>query len=187
MDAFGTLPVVLVVFATIAFATIVLAGRGKTSDRGKRSQASPAVAENAQLDAKPLLNKSERVVFTALSALTDAAPRNHRVMVQVSVGEVLTVRRAGISKGDWWAQFNSLNSKRFDFLIADEDWNAVAAVEYQGRGHSRGNAEKRDNIKREACRKAGIPFIEIPADGLTPGQTADLKRLLGGPQALAAE
>ena len=36
------------------------------------------------------------------------------------------------------------------------------AVEYQGHGHYQNKAFMRDAVKREAVRKAGIEFLEIP-------------------------
>ena len=38
------------------------------------------------------------------------------------------------------------------------------AVEYQGHGHYQNRAFMRDAVKREAVRKAGVPFLEIPAE-----------------------
>ena len=57
----------------------------------------------------------------------------------------------------------AINSKRVDFLIVDKKGYAVIVIEYQGQGHYQDNAAKRDAVKREACRKAGVIFFRISA------------------------
>jgi hypothetical protein len=63
----------------------------------------------------------------------------------------------------------SINSKRADFMIFDEQADIVAVIEYQGSGHfgrskeSRARAIESDRIKRSALSDAGIPLLEVPA------------------------
>lgn len=84
-------------------------------------------------------------------------------MAQTSLGEILT------TKASFWGQeaadlaYRSINSKRADFVVIDRFGIAALAVEYQGGGHYQGTALLRDAVKREAFRKAGVAFLEIPA------------------------
>lgn len=107
--------------------------------------------------ARPLLNKSETHLFKILQ---DTTPDGFYVFAQVSYGEFLCCA----SHRKFW----TINAKRADFVICDSEFNAVAAIEYQGRGHfgkthkSRRNTKKRDNAKFRALREANIPMVEIP-------------------------
>ncbi len=180
------LPVFLLVFLVCIAVLLKVSGPSRKRKNKERSK-SVATGSDAKVVATPLLNASERKIFAALSGLIAESQGGFRLFAQVAIGEVLKIERAGISASEWTTFFNQINGKRVDFLVVDDAWAPVAAIEYQGRGHYRGDAEKRDAIKREACRKAGIPFIEIPADGLTPSQVAALKHLLGVPAQVAAE
>ena len=59
---------------------------------------------------------------------------------------------------------SSINSKRADFVIISKYGKPCVVVEYQGTGHYQANAAARDAVKKEACRKAGIHYVEISAD-----------------------
>lgn len=75
--------------------------------------------------------------------------------------------RAGLGEvldADSVEAFNTINAKRVDFLIVDQDMRPRHAVEYQGQGHHQGTAAARDAVKKEALRRAGIGYIEVFAD-----------------------
>jgi hypothetical protein len=116
-----------------------------------------------------LLNASERRVFIALEAMVAELGAGHRVMAQTSVGELLRPKAAS---GDWKLRkdaYASINSKRFDFAVVDADGMLALAVEYQGEGHHQEKAFMRDAVKREACRRAGVPFLEVEK-GMKPAE-----------------
>lgn len=112
---------------------------------------------------QPLLNKSEYQVLLIIEKAAREADAGFRVMAQTSLGEILT------TKASFWGQeaadlaYRSINSKRTDFVVIDRYGIAVLAGEYQGGGHYQGTALLRDAVKREAFRKAGVHFLEIPA------------------------
>lgn len=105
---------------------------------------------------KPLLNKSEIRLFKVLQQVT---PSGFHLYAQVSYGEFL---RCANNKKFW-----TINAKRADFVICDIEFNVVAVIEYQGRGHqgstskSQKNAKHRDSVKRNALIEVNIPMIEI--------------------------
>jgi hypothetical protein len=116
-----------------------------------------------------LLNASEKRVFLALEAMVAELGAGHRVMAQTSVGELLRPKAAS---GDWKLRkdaYASINSKRFDFAVVDADGMLALAVEYQGGGHHQEKAFMRDAVKREACRRAGVPFLEVEK-GMKPAE-----------------
>ena len=110
-----------------------------------------------------MLNKAEAKVFDTLDKAVIARNPNWQVMAQVSLGEFLSCRDKGA--------FFSVNSKRVDFALMDENCCVVHALEYQGSGHHMGkSAPARDAVKKEALRKAGIGYHEIVAGHTTPNE-----------------
>ena len=113
---------------------------------------------------RPLLNRSEYRILRILEEVSQDIPGGHRVMAQTSLGEVLAPQMASGSKAARDLAFRSINSKRLDFLVIDGYGMPVLAVEYQGHGHYNDRTFMHDAVKREAVRKAGIRFLEIPAE-----------------------
>ena len=144
-----------------------------------------AVAE-ASFETQPLLNKSEARLLPVIEDTLARIGRGHRVMAQTSLGEVLRPcndQSRAIKK----AAYASINSKRFDFAIIDRSNRLVAAIEYQGTGHYRDTSFIRDAVKREACRKAGVAFIEVPT-GTRPAEfRTQLQELLSPETCVGAE
>lgn len=112
--------------------------------------------------ARRLLNKPEYRILRILEKVTREIGGGHRVMAQVSLGEVIAPQSTLAS--DEALAFRSINSKRLDFLVIDRTGMPALAVEYQGHGHYQNGAFQRDAVKREAVRKAGIPWQEIAAE-----------------------
>lgn len=113
---------------------------------------------------KPLLNKSEARLLPVLEKLVRDLGENHRVMAQTAMGEILRPDTTTADKIACDRAFWAINAKRLDFVIIDRYGKAVAAFEYQGRGHDQNGAYLRDAVKAEACRKAGLPFAALPPD-----------------------
>ena len=120
----------------------------------------------SRVDFEPrgLLNRSEYGILRILEHITREIGGGHRVMAQTSLGEIISPKpRSGSDEARDLA-FRSINSKRLDFLVIDRVGMPALAVEYQGHGHYRNKAFMRDAVKREAVRKAGIQFLEVPAE-----------------------
>ena len=102
---------------------------------------------NAQYFKRPLMNRSEYKLFRKLEKHLEKFYKGQivRLFPQVAMGEFL-----GSENDD---AFRLVNAKRVDFVIVDSSGEAVIVIEYQ--------AVERDAIKREACRKAGIEFLEF--------------------------
>lgn len=110
--------------------------------------------------ARPVLNRSERMVWIAA---TSAAPRCHpgwRVWSQVSLGEVVATE--GRARADRDA-FAWVNRKRVDLLLVDQSGFPLMAIEYQGAGHYQGDWRERDGVKRAVLEAAGFPLVEVLA------------------------
>jgi hypothetical protein len=141
------LAVLAVVVGTALFSIVVARGRRK-----------PSTKNLPDFESVQLLNTQEQLLFHKLKTLV---PPNTHLLAQVSYGEFLKCSDFGKN--------NTMNQKRADFAVCDEEFKVLAAIEYQGSGHF-GNSntltkstKKRDDTKRASLAEAGIPLIEIPA------------------------
>lgn len=114
-----------------------------------------AIVAKSSYHKVPLMNKSEhRLFYLLLNYLKSHNLDSHFLLFsQVAMGEFI--------KAEQDEAYAKINHKRVDFLITDKQSNPIAVIEYQGHAHYQHNAAERDAIKREACRKANIAFIEI--------------------------
>lgn len=123
-----------------------------------------------------LLNKEEARLLPLLEAIAKNRGEGLRVMAQTSLGEV--IRPLSDDKQKWSRANASINSKRLDFAIVDR-WGMLAvAIEYQGSGHYHHDSFMRDAVKREALRKAGVPFVEIDKEASEDEVRAQVEKLL---------
>ena len=135
----------------------------------------PAEQLRLVMDAKfekcRLLSRSEaRVLYAAeRETSTAAADLNWRVMAQVSLGEVLSSPDA--------RAYSAINSKRVDVLIVSRRGDPILAVEYHGHGHYQGTAAARDAVKKEALRKAGVPYIAVTPESGTDDMAREIARI----------
>ncbi len=113
----------------------------------------------ARFEPKKIMNLEEYRTFQAVELEMQAIGGGHRVFAQTCLGEVL--------KTDGWAH-STINSKRVDILVVGPSGLPVLAVEYQGTGHYQADAAARDAVKKEALRRAGVSYLEVPA-----GETQD--------------
>jgi len=128
----------------------------------------------ADFQSRPLLNQPEAKVFKALDKAVVERNPQWQVMAQVSLGEFLSSKSR--------KAFFSVNSKRVDFALMDENCQVVHALEYQGTGHHLSdNTAARDAVKKEALRKAGIGYHEIVAGHTTAGELRALVEKLVSP------
>ena len=133
------------------------------SDLHDPAQQLHAIAR-VEFECTPLLNRQEARLLPLLEATARDVQSGHRVMAQTSLGELIRPKSGTATEDDRSAAFASINSKRLDFAIIDRAGRLAVAVEYQGSGHHQGTAFMRDAVKREAIRRAGIPFIEVEPD-----------------------
>ncbi len=118
-----------------------------------------------------LMNSSEYKLFRTIEEELVATGAGLRVFAQTSLGEVL--------KSDDDAAFRAINSKRVDILVIDRAGWPVLAVEFQGAGHYQGAAAARDAVKKEALRRAGVPYLEVTTNDSDDYVRDRLRALLG--------
>lgn len=137
--------------------------------RSDRSQLDDPIAQmecisNLEFQPRRLLDRSEYGILRILEKIAAEKSAGHRVMAQTSLGEVIALKAPYVSEQAHNLAFRSINSERLDFLIIDRLGIPVLAVEYQGHGRYRHQTLMRDPVKREAVRRAGIGYLEIPAE-----------------------
>jgi hypothetical protein len=115
----------------------------------------------------PLLNRSEARLLPALEAVVRKHGDGHRLMAQTCLGEILRPKGADLTDRQRDDAYFSVNAKRLDFAVFNRFGYLVVAIEYQGHAHYHATSFMRDAVKREALRKAGVPFLELEA-GITP-------------------
>ena len=111
-----------------------------------------------------IMNSSEFRVFQIAEDAVRSLDRGHRVMAQVSLGEVIEPKTPTDAKADWRRAHAAINSKRVDCAIIDRAGFLALVIEYQGAGHYRDTSFMRDAVKREALRKAKVAWLEIEAE-----------------------
>jgi len=124
-----------------------------------------AVSEYDGFIWKKIFNSEEAQVFYLVKAiLGESAFAGWHVHGQVCLGEIIKTDRvdAGSYKAD--RAYRSINSKRADMVVTDNDGIPVAIVEYNGGGHQGDDPEgtrKRALVKVIAAKKAGIKLVEL--------------------------
>lgn len=134
-----------------------------------------------------VMGGSEYRVYQDLQAVVAKAAKGHLLFPQVACGAFLQPAPTPKIPARAADARHVLNRKYVDFLLVDWRGMPCAVLEYQGADHYRANAYDRDQAKRIACHKAGIAFIEIPADGLMPAQRAAILQVMGCVHSVAAE
>ena len=108
---------------------------------------------------KAILNGEEREIFSVLLSLKNNKQLYYTICPQVAFSAFLR----NDEKVDWYLY----NRFYVDFLLVDKKTNKpFCVIEYYGLGHGKDDEEetqKRDVIKKEVCKKAGIGFIELKA------------------------
>lgn len=113
----------------------------------------------AKYTRRPLLNKSEQILFGQIQRILRTQGNHFSLHPQVSYGEFLS----SPSKAAFW----KINARRADMIICDRDFMVVAVIEYQGSGHwgqtkrDKARARGSDGLKRRSLRSSRIPLIEV--------------------------
>jgi hypothetical protein len=107
-----------------------------------------------------LVNNYEKLTHDKLAAACRA--ESARVCPKVRVKDALPIEQSGVSA----EYFRYSLQSHFDFVVADKDWNALFAVEFDGPLHDSLDAERRDLIKNELCHRFGLPLLRVNANHL---------------------
>jgi hypothetical protein len=193
----GNLPNLLAFLGIAAVAALLGAGKRRRRPRGRVAQArsgptnghigDPATQmiwiSQVGFEKVSLLNNEEARVLPVLEAAVRQFGQGHRVMAQVSLGEIIRPTATSGTTDARQNAYRSINSKRIDFGIFDRRGMLTAAIEYQGTGHYRDKTFMRDAVKREALRKAGVAYVEVRPGFVPDDLTAQIAPFLNAPAA----
>ena len=104
---------------------------------------------NTRFYKQDLLNKSERKLYWKLLK----SKKSYFVFAQISLGEIL--------RNDNKYHYKTIMCKRADFCVTDKNFNPIAVIEYNGKGHYSDTSNLRDSIKQTATQNAGLLFVAI--------------------------
>jgi hypothetical protein len=124
---------------------------------------------DARFMTKRLMSDNEAIVLGELEAIIADLGEPWRVMAQVGLSQILG------SNSD--EATLALDGQQVGLLVVGGDRNPIAAVEYQPLGQIRSDDAVRDAVKREALRRASIPYIEVRASDQPGDLRADLTAL----------
>ena len=152
---------VLLWIVTVLVLVMVALALARPRSRGRPDQVATVSHQAVSWRRRAVLNHNEGLVYESAQAVLEQMEPSWKVWPQVSLGE--EVETQGRTKADREA-YRWINSKRADFLVVDGRGWPLAVIEYQGRGHYRGNATERDAVKRTVLPRAGVRYIEVPAE-----------------------
>lgn len=114
-------------------------------------------ADSTRFTAQPLLvNASERAAWNLLTH-TDLGQAHVMAKVRLEdIVEVLTPQRE-----DWMAARGRVRPRHVDFLLVDQAWNPILAVEVDGGSHRDRRRQERDAMVDEALRRGGVNVIHL--------------------------
>ncbi len=124
-------------------------------------------------DKKCLSNESKKYkkigqLFTTsekrfYQALIEAVDDDVIVMGKVRVADLITPSNGKDNK-QWWALFNKISRKHFDFvLIRNKTLSPICAIELNDKTHKEKHRQERDEFLLEACNSANFKLIFIQA------------------------
>jgi hypothetical protein len=108
----------------------------------------------------PLLTPAERLFYKSLE---QAVNGQYLIMCKARLADVITPKSSG-DRSKWQSAFNKIAGKHFDFVLCEpESFTVVAAVELDDKSHQNKSAQKRDKVKNDSCKSAGLALIRFPA------------------------
>jgi hypothetical protein len=119
-----------------------------------------------------LMNDSEFRLFRLVRDVCASRDPSLLVFAQVSMGAFINTEvRGAVAR----RAYNAFNAKRIDIGVFSGQAEPLLAIEFNGAGHSQGDAAKRDAVKAEALTQAGVPLVII-----TPEMSeTDIRQMLG--------
>lgn len=163
-DGVLVLLMVLFVVATGTAAFIAIP-HGHGRPRGRHAPlSSPArqveVVSSVRFEVTPILSPEEAGLFATIEAAVSALAPGCRVLARVSLDEV--VRALADAGEDWDGAMASIRTKRLDFAIFDPGGRIIAGLGCAERARRMGAG--RDQVRRAALARAGIPYVVLGPD-----------------------
>lgn len=102
-----------------------------------------------------LLNKYEEVTYDRLTRVCEGRAK---VFTKVRLADIFRINNSGISSD----KFSYCLKAHFDFVVVDEDYQPIFAVEYDGIQHKIKDCQiKNDLLKNDLCKKFKLPVLRV--------------------------
>lgn len=111
---------------------------------------------------KSLLNLPEAETDRRLQRVCDDF--GARVFSKIRVADVVRINGSGITDD----LYRYALQAHFDFVIADERYHPLFAIEFDGPSHANPSAKSRDKMKNAICEQFELPLLRINRRYLTP-------------------
>ncbi len=106
-----------------------------------------------------LLTKNEWSFYRAIKPIADKYKLH--IIAKVRIADIAKVKK-GLSNKAYYAAFNKINKKHFDFLLCNPANLAVkAAVELDDRSHDEIDRQQRDFFVDKVCETIKLPLIRV--------------------------
>lgn len=140
-----SLPVVLLLIGVFALLAIIVFIKSLNSEE----QPKPKV--DLQYKAvSSVFDKREVMLF---QELTKQLPDGYYIFPKMRLADIMETTASG---REFHGQFNRISKKHIDFLICDQYYKPVIAIELNGSSHQTARAQKSDEFKKKAFENIGL-------------------------------
>lgn len=126
----------------------------KPSIKGMASGATTEVGQYRARDS--VFTRSEAAFF---GELIRQLPDGYHVFPKMRVADVLETTARG---RDYYRQRNKILPKHIDFMVCNQYFKPVVAIEVNGSSHRRARVQESDDLKKEIFEMVGIPLKTVP-------------------------
>ncbi len=107
-----------------------------------------------------LLSPAEKNFMHALQQF--ASKNKLGVAIKVRVADIVEPRKT-LSKRLWWKRFRFLSQKHIDYVLLNDEYFPILAIELNDRSHDEKHRAKRDKQLANVFYNANVPLLFIPA------------------------
>lgn len=150
----------LIAIAFIAMAFFYATPLKKSFYTPPEEQVRPYVSKN------PLTPTETMFYHQLVEALPDFV-----VLAQVQLSSFLKVDTTKTEWKDYSRWFNPIAQQSVDYLICQQDFSIIAAVELDDKSHNGANSIKRDTKKNNNLHAANVPLIRWHAEAMPEAET----------------
>jgi len=142
--------IAVIVVIVVVVALIIILSKGKSGDE----------IDYPYRKLDTLFTPAER---SFLGVLMQVVENDAQIFGKVRVADVLATKK-GMPASDRQRAFNKISSKHFDFILCSrKDLSVLCAIELNDSSHNSKKRKDRDAFLEGACKSAGVPLVQIPA------------------------
>jgi hypothetical protein len=150
----------ILIICVITICLVAAASFALISDQFGNAADKEGSSEHLYCKHGPLLTPAERLFYKSLE---QAVNGQYLIMCKARLADVITPKSSG-DRSKWQSAFNKISGNHFDFVLCEpESFTVVAAVELDDKSHQNKPAQKRDKVKNDSCKSAGLALIRFPA------------------------